>query len=86
MALGALMKPGIAACVNVLEVIADEDDVGKDIEEEEEWWEKGQWSDEETVWAVAVAGVVAGMVRLDAFLCDLILDSFYFSYRRGGGG
>lgn len=65
MALGALMKPGIAACVKVLEVVAD--DVGE-ARDEEEWWEKGQWSDYETAWAVAVAGVVVGMTRLDVFL------------------
>ncbi|KAL0635363.1 hypothetical protein Q9L58_005661 [Maublancomyces gigas] len=65
MALGALMKPGIAACVKVLEFVADDDRESRD---EEEWWEKGQWSDEETAWAVAVAGVVTGMTRLDVFL------------------
>lgn len=65
MALGALMKPGIAACVKVLEIVADEAGEARD---EEEWWGEGQWSDDETAWAVAVAGVVAGMTRLDVFL------------------
>lgn len=64
MALGALMKPGIAACVKVLEVVADDGEA----RDEGEWWEKGQWSDDETAWAVAVAGVVVGMTRLDVFL------------------
>lgn len=79
MALGALMKPGIAACVKVLEFVADDYEEGRD---EEEWWEKGQWSDEETAWAVAVAGVVAGMTRLDAFLWGLTLE---FLFWHGGG-
>lgn len=68
MALAVLMKPGIAACVSILEIVGSDDHT-----EEVEWWDSGQWSDEETVWAVAVAGVLAGMVRLDAFLWGLIL-------------
>lgn len=71
MALGALMKPGIAACVKVLEIVADD---SEEVRDDEEWWEKGQWSDDETAWAVAVAGVIAGMTRLDSFLWGLILE------------
>lgn len=86
MAFGALMKPGVAACVNVFEIVANKGGSGKEAGEEEEWWEKGQWSDEETVWAAAVAGVVAGMVRLDAFLWGLILDIFSDTKERRGDG
>ncbi|KAH8148487.1 uncharacterized protein LAJ45_07590 [Morchella importuna] len=66
MALSALMKPGIAACVKVLEIVG-EDEEERDRDAEDEWWERAQWSDEDTVWAVAVAGVLAGCTRLETF-------------------
>ncbi|KAI5837035.1 hypothetical protein DFP73DRAFT_522152 [Morchella snyderi] len=74
MALSALMKPGIAACVKVLEIVSgdgDDEEVEeegeRDHDAENEWWERAQWSDEDTVWAVAVAAVLAGCTRLEMF-------------------
>lgn len=78
MALSALMKPGIAACVKVLEIVG-EDEEERDRDAEDEWWERAQWSDEDTVWAVAVAGVLAGCTRLETFWWVLIFF-FFFIY------
>ncbi|RPB00193.1 hypothetical protein L873DRAFT_1843149 [Choiromyces venosus 120613-1] len=57
-ALSALMKPGIASCVQTLRI---EDEIPGS----EEWWASGMWSDMEVVWAIALAGVMGNMSRLE---------------------
>ncbi|CUS08747.1 unnamed protein product [Tuber aestivum] len=57
-ALGALMKPGIASCVQTLRIRGE-------IPGGDEWWASGMWSDMEVVWAMALAGVMGNMTRLE---------------------
>ncbi|PUU81883.1 hypothetical protein B9Z19DRAFT_1099507 [Tuber borchii] len=54
--MGALLKPGIAACVQRLEVV-NEKPSGQD-----------RRGEEHGIWAVAVVGIVSGMTRLEEFL------------------
>ncbi|PWW72518.1 hypothetical protein C7212DRAFT_366674 [Tuber magnatum] len=57
-ALGALMKLGIASCVQTLRLEGE-------IPGGYEWWASGMWSDMEVVWAMALAGVMGNMTRLE---------------------
>lgn len=57
-ALGALMKPGIASCVQTLRIKGE-------IPGGDKWWASGMWSDMEVVWAMALAGVMGSMTRLE---------------------
>lgn len=54
--MGALLRPGIAACVQRLEVV-NEKPSGQD-----------RRGEEHGVWAVAVVGIISGMGRLEEFL------------------